>query len=68
MLVTKSPFLTILLFCKRRPIQTLTSLGDFSKKLTTKIGNFALRKKGREKTQMVKVEIFCHQVTWTQKV
>ena len=32
-----------------------------------KIGDFALRKKGREKTPMAKVVKCCHQVTWAQK-
>lgn len=30
-------------------------------------GGFALRKNGREKTQLVKVVKSSHQVTWTQK-
>ena len=42
-------------------------LGDFSKKLAAKIGNFAFKEKGREKTRMVKAAKSCHQVTWTQK-
>ena len=33
----------------------------------TKIGDFALRKKGRKKTQMTKFEKSGHQVTWAQK-
>ena len=66
--VTKFPRLTILLFiCKRRTFQIFISSGDFSKKLTAKIGDFALRKKEREKTQIVKVAKSCHQVAWAQK-
>ena len=57
--VTKFPRLIILL--------SLISSGDFSKKLIAKIGDFALGKKGREKTQMVKVAKSCHQVTQAQK-
>ena len=64
--VTKFPFLTIFYFAKGAPFRSYISLEDFSKKLITTIRNFALRKKGREKTQMVKVENFFHQVTWTQ--
>ena len=64
--VTKFPFLRIFYFAKGGPFRSYISLEDFSKKLTTTIGNFALRKKGREKTQMVKVEKSFHQVTWTQ--
>ena len=45
----------------------MVSSRGFSKKPTTKIGYFALRKKKREKTGMVKVAKSCHQVTWTQK-
>ena len=45
----------------------MLSSGDFSKKLMAKIGDFALRKKGREKTWMVKVAKSCHQVIWVQK-
>ena len=48
--VTKFLHLTILLFCKRRPFQIFDSSGEFSKKLTTKIGEFELGKKGRENT------------------
>ena len=40
-IITKSPFLTIFLFCKMRPIRNFAKM--------EKIGNFALRKKGREK-------------------
>ena len=61
------PHLTIFLFCKIDPSGSLISSGDFSKKLTAKIGDFALRKKGREKTRMVKVAKSCHQVMWAQK-
>ena len=32
-----------------------------------KLGYFALRKKGRGKTRMVKAAKSCHQVTWAQK-
>ena len=42
----------------------MVSSGDFSKKPTAKIGDFALRKKGREKTWMARVINCCHQVTW----
>ena len=63
--VTKFPFLTnFFYFAKEDPFGSLISLGDFSKKLTAKIGNFALRKKWREKTQIIKVAKSCHQVTW----
>ena len=65
--VTEFPHLTIFLFCKIDPFGSLISSGDFSKKLTAKIGDFALRKKGREKTRMVKVAKSCHQVMWAQK-
>ena len=34
---------------------------------TFQIGDFVLRKKGRKKTQTVKVAKSCHQVTWAQK-
>ena len=64
--VTKFPFLTIFYFAEGGPFRSYISLEDFSKKLTATIGNFALRKKGREKTQTVKVEKSFHQVTWTQ--
>ena len=47
--VTKFPRLTILLFCKKRPFQSLVNPRVFSKKLMAKIGYSALRKKGREK-------------------
>ena len=50
--VTKFPRFTILSFCKRRPFRILDQFKDFSKKLTAKIGDFALGKKGREKTQI----------------
>ena len=45
----------------------MVSSRDFSKKPTAKIGDFALRKKRIEKTQMAKVVKCCHQVTWAQK-
>ena len=45
----------------------MVSSGGFSKKPTAKIGDFALRKKGREKTRMAKVIKRCHKVTWAQK-
>ena len=41
--------------------------GGFTKKPTAKIGDFTLRKKGREKTRMAKVIKRCHKVTWAQK-
>ena len=62
MSVTKFTCLTIWLFSKRRPL----SVG-FSKKRTPNIRDFALRKKGREKTQKAKVIKSCHQVTWVQE-
>ena len=64
--VTKFPCLTILLFCKRRPFRIFGLFKVFLKKPMAKIGYFALRKKGREKTQMVKAAKSC-QVTWAQK-
>ena len=65
--VTTFPRLTILLFCKKRSFRIFDQLGGFSKKLTVKIRYFALRKKGREKTRMIKVAKSCHQETWPQK-
>ena len=41
--------------------------GFFSKKPTAKLGYFALRKKGRGKTRMVKAAKSFHQVIWAQK-
>ena len=35
-------------FAKGGPYRSLLSLGDFSKKLKAKIGDFVLRNKGRE--------------------
>ena len=52
--VTRFPGLTIWLFCKRRLFQIFGQFGSFSKKPLAKIGHFALRKKGREKTQLAK--------------
>ena len=63
--VTKFPCLTILLFAKGGPSRSLISSGNFS--LTAKIEYFALRKKGREKTPIVKVLKSCHQVMGTKK-
>ena len=40
--VTKFPHLAIWLFCKRKPFGSLVSSGSFPKKLTAKIGDFAL--------------------------
>ena len=48
--VTKFPFLAFFYFAKESPFGSLISLEDISNKITTKIGNFALRKKGRKKT------------------
>ena len=62
--VTKFPRLTILLFFKRSPFWIYDQFKDFSNKLTAKIWDFTLRKKGREKARMVKVAKSCHQVTW----
>ena len=46
----------------------MVSSGGFSKKPTVKIGDFALRKKGREKTRMAKVvKIFSSSNMDTQK-
>ena len=50
--VTKFPHLTI--FGKGGLFRSLVSSWGFSKKPTAKIGDFALRKKGREKTRMAK--------------
>ena len=52
--VTKFHPLAILLFCKKRPFRSLVSSGVFSKKPVAKVGYFALRKKGREKIQIVR--------------
>ena len=65
MAVSNVPWLTILLFYKKS-FQSLVNSG-YSKKLMIEIGDFALRKKGLEKTWMLKVTKSCHQVTWTQK-
>ena len=65
--VTKFPSSTIWLFCKKRLCWIFGQLGGFSKKPTAKIRDFALRKKGRGKTQMGKVLKCFHQVTWAQK-
>ena len=40
--VAKFPHLAIWLFCKRKPFGSLVSSGSFPKKLTAKIGDFAL--------------------------
>ena len=48
-------------------MRSFVSSGGFSKKPTAKIGDFELRKKGREKKKMAKVVKCCHQVTWAQK-
>ena len=45
---------------------SLVSSGSFSKK-PAKIGDFALRKKGREKTRMAEVVKCCEEVTWAKK-
>ena len=45
--VTMLPFLTTFYFTKEGPLESLISLKDFSKKLTTIIENVALIKKGR---------------------
>ena len=67
--VTKFPRLTIWLFCKKRPFWIFGhSSGGFSKKPTAIIRDFALRKKGRGKTQMAKVVKCFHLVTWAQKI
>ena len=65
--VTKFPCLTILLFCKKRPFQSLVNSRVFSKKPMAKTGYLALTKKGREKIWIGKVAKSCHQVTWVQK-
>ena len=54
-------------FAKGDHFGSLVSSVGFSKKPMTKIGNFAMRKKGREKTRMAKVAKCCHQVTCTKK-
>ena len=59
--VTKFRGLTIWLFAKGDHFVSLVSSRDFSKKRTAKIGDFALRKKGREKTLIAaKVVKCCH--------
>ena len=65
--VRKFSCLTILLFCKRGPFESLISSGHFSKKLEAIIGHFVSRKEGRENTQMFKVAKSFHQVIWAQK-
>ena len=69
MRVTKFPRLTIwlLYFAKGDLFGSSVSSRGFSKKLPVKIGDFALRKKGREKARMAKVVKCRHQVTWAQK-
>ena len=50
--VTKFPDLTI--FAKRGHFRSLVSSWDFSQKPAAKFGDFAVRKKGRQKTRMAK--------------
>ena len=66
--VTKFLRLTIWLFCKRRPFRIFGQFRELFKETTGKNWDFALRKKGREKTWMAaKLAKSCHQVTWAQK-
>ena len=52
---TKFSCLTIWIFCKRRPFQIFSQIrGLFKETSGNKIGDFALRKKGREKRRMVR--------------
>ena len=50
--VTKFSHLTIWLFCKRRPFQIFGRFRGLFKETSGKNWDFALRKKGREKTRM----------------
>ena len=61
------PCLTIWLFCIKKPFWTFGQFRRPFKETNGKNRDFALRKKGREKTQMAEVINCCHQVTWAQK-
>ena len=65
--VTKFLRLKSRYFEKGSHFGSLVSSRGFSKKPTAKIGDFALRKKRREKTRMAKVVKCCDQETWAQK-
>ena len=56
---TKFPWLTILLFCKRRLLRIKETNG--------KNLGFCVEIERERKTLMVKVKKSCHQVTWAQK-
>ena len=65
--VTKLPFLTIFLFCKKRPFRIFDQFRGLFQETNGKIWEVCVEKEKKRKTQITKVGKSCHQVTWTQK-
>ena len=65
--VSNFPSLTISLSYKRKSIRLFGQFRALLKEISSKNGDFALRKKETEKARIINVEKSC-QVTWIQKL
>ena len=65
--VIKLPFLTIFLFCKKRPFRNFDQFRGLFQETNGKNWEVCVEKEKKRKIQIIKVGKSCHQVTWTQK-